>query len=549
MRPAIFKIVLALTVISLSMQPILAVETYPMTVKRADNGCNIELIWQIGIEALGETDSTERVIRDDMQAAYESCMADTCLINCTDGTPACTAFTFVDVQIYDSLGADTSKYFHIKIRDWSRLISSAIVGVPNQAIAKYTDDPNYNAHGVWRRNASANVYCHETLHLAGLLDKYCGIIRTTTFDMEAGTYDSTLTYNPVCPDPPGPVPCDCSLPIPLYGNRCTKPCTGAETDLMANVGDTISMSCTDHILVIVASAGLNSCPAQCCPQENPPQRSVPAETQAPLGSTTPVPVRINRTLQDVQEAERCRLAQSPEAMSVSSVDPGSIYDICEWEYFDWEIEYDETCEPDCQMQIIITAIPDYYDDEHEPLCYGPPDEATYELAVINYVISEDPGLAGNYYDLKFFWKDCEDNSIDAGGGRYVYIDQAVLDPYGDIIWDEYNDVDYPESSRPANVGTPDTCLSSYSPPYVCADANGDEAMNIADASFIISAIFFGGGPLPETGQADANSDGTVNIADASFIVNAIFFGGASPSCGQNAVRGLEFQNGSIIITE
>ena len=63
---------------------------------------------------------------------------------------------------------------------------------------------------------------------------------------------------------------------------------------------------------------------------------------------------------------------------------------------------------------------------------------------------------------------------------------------------------------------------------VCGDANGDETVNIADASFIINAIFFGGTqPDPEE-AADANDDGTMNIADASYLINWIFFGGNPP---------------------
>jgi len=66
--------------------------------------------------------------------------------------------------------------------------------------------------------------------------------------------------------------------------------------------------------------------------------------------------------------------------------------------------------------------------------------------------------------------------------------------------------------------------------YICGDANGDGTVNIADASFIVNAIFFGGAqPDPEK-AADANDDGSMNIADASYLVNWIFFGG-DPPCG------------------
>ena len=64
--------------------------------------------------------------------------------------------------------------------------------------------------------------------------------------------------------------------------------------------------------------------------------------------------------------------------------------------------------------------------------------------------------------------------------------------------------------------------------YICGDANGDQSVNIADASYIISMIFFGGGQPDPYIMGDANSDGNVNIADASYIINWIFFGGNPP---------------------
>ena len=62
------------------------------------------------------------------------------------------------------------------------------------------------------------------------------------------------------------------------------------------------------------------------------------------------------------------------------------------------------------------------------------------------------------------------------------------------------------------------------------DANKDGSANIADASYIVNAIFFGGAqPDPEE-LADTNCDGSMNITDASYLINYIFFGGGAPGC-------------------
>jgi len=66
--------------------------------------------------------------------------------------------------------------------------------------------------------------------------------------------------------------------------------------------------------------------------------------------------------------------------------------------------------------------------------------------------------------------------------------------------------------------------------YVAGDANGDEAVNLADAVYIINYVFKGG-PAPVPMEAgDANCDGTTNLADAVYLVNYIFKGGPEPGC-------------------
>ncbi len=65
-------------------------------------------------------------------------------------------------------------------------------------------------------------------------------------------------------------------------------------------------------------------------------------------------------------------------------------------------------------------------------------------------------------------------------------------------------------------------------PYNCGDANSDDAINIADAVYLINYIFKGG-PAPEPPcVGDASGDGAVNIGDAVHLINYIFKGGPAP---------------------
>ncbi len=65
------------------------------------------------------------------------------------------------------------------------------------------------------------------------------------------------------------------------------------------------------------------------------------------------------------------------------------------------------------------------------------------------------------------------------------------------------------------------------------DANGDGALDISDAVYLIQYIF-AGGPAPTpyaVCSGDANCDGSVDISDAVYLIQYIFSGGAAPcSC-------------------
>lgn len=64
--------------------------------------------------------------------------------------------------------------------------------------------------------------------------------------------------------------------------------------------------------------------------------------------------------------------------------------------------------------------------------------------------------------------------------------------------------------------------------YIKGDANGDGAINVGDAVYIISYVFRGGpAPSPPT-AGDANCDGNVNVGDAVYLISYIFRGGPAP---------------------
>jgi hypothetical protein len=63
------------------------------------------------------------------------------------------------------------------------------------------------------------------------------------------------------------------------------------------------------------------------------------------------------------------------------------------------------------------------------------------------------------------------------------------------------------------------------------DPNGDGKTNIADAVYIISALFRDGAGFACGEAADANGDGNVDGSDATFVISYRFMGGPAPADG------------------
>lgn len=67
--------------------------------------------------------------------------------------------------------------------------------------------------------------------------------------------------------------------------------------------------------------------------------------------------------------------------------------------------------------------------------------------------------------------------------------------------------------------------------YACGDANGDAAVNISDAVYLIAYIFSGGSPPSPLLAGNVNCDSAVNISDAVYLISYIFSGGPPPCAG------------------
>jgi len=66
-------------------------------------------------------------------------------------------------------------------------------------------------------------------------------------------------------------------------------------------------------------------------------------------------------------------------------------------------------------------------------------------------------------------------------------------------------------------------------PFLRGDVNMDGVINMADANYLLAALFVAGSPQPPSQDAaDANDSGSVEIADAMYILNYLFSNGPQP---------------------
>ncbi|MEE3296273.1 MAG: dockerin type I repeat-containing protein [Planctomycetota bacterium] len=64
--------------------------------------------------------------------------------------------------------------------------------------------------------------------------------------------------------------------------------------------------------------------------------------------------------------------------------------------------------------------------------------------------------------------------------------------------------------------------------FIRGDANGDEALDISDALYILGWLFLGDADPTCLESADANDDKEINITDPSYLLAYLFVGGAEP---------------------
>lgn len=243
------------------------------------------------------------------------------------------------------------------------------------------------------------------------------------------------------------------------------------------------------------------------------------------------------------------IAYDASALTFMEATPGQLLEDCDWEYFSYRFGVEGNCGDACPSGLLrIIAIAETFDGDNHPLCFGPPDLDPHELAVLTFLVTNDRSFEGQYIPIQFFWVDCNDNTFSDRYGDILYIDEIIYTFQGNVIWDESDNTNYPEASRPPFTGAVDACMAGYKEyPVRCLefwnggvdiipsdeiDDRGDINMNgipyeIADAvmftKFFIDGLdAFGAHPEASIAASEVNADGVVlTVADLVYMIRVI----------------------------
>ncbi|MBI5266936.1 MAG: T9SS type A sorting domain-containing protein [candidate division Zixibacteria bacterium] len=222
-------------------------------------------------------------------------------------------------------------------------------------------------------------------------------------------------------------------------------------------------------------------------------------------------------------------------------------DITGWEYFIWKIG-GAGCGAACPSGVVrLVGIADINNGGNHP-----PDSSLHPngaLVYIEYQIKNDQSLGGQFVPVSFVWYDCSDNSFSNPSGTLLLVDRRIYHAEKTLLWDETDDVHYPESARQMGIGAPDSCLNQggKTAPVRCIDfinggvciieadsidARGDVNLNgmsyeIADAvvftNYFIRGLAAFSVSIPgQIAATDINADGlTLTVSDLALLIRII----------------------------
>ncbi len=240
----------------------------------------------------------------------------------------------------------------------------------------------------------------------------------------------------------------------------------------------------------------------------------------------------------------------PSAFTFVSASLGAA--INAWEYFTYRLGPFGNCGSSCPSgSVRLVALADANNGaSHPPASQLEPDGV---IVGMTFRVTQNATFEGMVFPLSFYWFDCGDNGISSVSGDTLLVDRIIYNPEA-ILWDEFDEVRYPESHRLDGVGVPDACLVGgkliplrcveFHNGSICIidsdsiDARGDLNLNgvaneIADAVlytnyFLRGISVFTISVAGQRAASDVNNDGrTLTVGDLVYLLR-ILTGDAQP---------------------
>ena len=249
------------------------------------------------------------------------------------------------------------------------------------------------------------------------------------------------------------------------------------------------------------------------------------------------------------------IAYDASALTPVEVTEGDLLLDCGWEYFEFRYGANGNCGNACPSGMLrIVAIAEINNGMNHPDCFGPTTMDPLSLAYMKFLVTDDRTFECQYVPISFYWGDCGDNAISSVTGDTLFIDRAIYNydtSMTYLIWDEEDDVLFPEEDRIPHVGAPDDPCLVNEPgkplplrvldfwnggiDIICADsidAPGDINLNnvpneIADAVLFSNYFVYGLGVFTvnlegQIAASDVNKDGlTLSVGDLVYLIRVI----------------------------
>jgi len=202
------------------------------------------------------------------------------------------------------------------------------------------------------------------------------------------------------------------------------------------------------------------------------------------------------------------IAYDNSALTAISVEPGALIDNDKFEYFTYRFGAHGNCDGGCPSGMLrIVSMREENDGVVNPYHLTGPGE----LAVMNFFVSGDYNLEGQYVPIQFYWFDCGDNTLSDESGNWLYLALEVLNHEG------------LDNTDPLEI------FGYSGPEAYCYDTVYTSSQTFKNAP--IGAIVFRNGGvdiIPVTlidDRGDINLNGIPNeIADAVVFTNYFIYG-------------------------